>query len=131
LGATPATANWTERSKRFILGHGVVLTSKGGLEFKTDKVKKVTEMIEKTHAESEEGTFVPSRDMGEPNYVLQSKEHPGCTRDYGNIPWKHALKSTVDSYGKKKKHDELFEDKIQEKVQNILHAEKKKMHESF
>jgi hypothetical protein len=72
-------------------------------------------MIEKAHTESEEGTFVTSRDMDELNYVLQSKEHPRLTRGYGNRPWKHALKSTADSYGKKRKHDELFEDKIQER----------------
>jgi hypothetical protein len=77
------------------------------------------------------GTFVTSRDMDELNYALQSMEHPGCTRGYGNRPWKHALKSTADSYGKKRKHDELFEDKIQENVQNILQAEMEKMHESF
>jgi hypothetical protein len=41
------------------------------------------------------------------------------------------LKSTADSYEKKRKHDELFEDKIQKKVQNILQAEREKMHESF
>jgi hypothetical protein len=77
------------------------------------------------------GTFVTSSDMDELNYALQSMEHPGCTRGYGNRPWKHALKSMADSYGKKRKHDELFEDKIQEKVQNILQAEMEKMHESF
>jgi hypothetical protein len=110
------------------LGHGVVLTAEGSLEFKTDKVKEVVEMINKAHGESEEGT---SRDMDELNYVLQSKEHPGHTRGYGNRPWKHALKSTVDNYGKKRKHDELFDDKIQENVQNILQAEREKMHESF
>jgi hypothetical protein len=82
------------------------------LEFKTDKVKEVVEMIKKAHIESREGTFVPSRDMDELNYTLQSKEHPRCTRDYGNRPWKHALKSTADCYGKKRKHDGLFEDKI-------------------
>jgi hypothetical protein len=98
------------------LGHGVVLTAEGRLEFKIDKVKGVVEMIEKAHAESEEGTFLPSRHMDELNYALQSKEHPGCTCGYGNRPWKHALKSTGDSYGKKRKHDELSEDKIQEKV---------------
>jgi hypothetical protein len=113
------------------LGHGAVLIAKGRLEFKTDNVKEVAEMIEKAHAESEEGTFVPSRDMDELNYVLQSKEYPGRTRGYGNKPWKHALKSTVDSYGKKRKHDKLFEEKIQEKVHNILQAEREKMHESF
>jgi hypothetical protein len=91
----------------------------------------VAEMIEKAHAESEEGTFMPSRNMDELNYALQSKEHPGCTHGYGNRPWKHALKSTSDSYGKKRKHDELFENKIQEKVQNILQAESEKMHQSF
>jgi hypothetical protein len=80
----------------------------------------VVEMIEKVHAESEEGTFMPSRDMDELNYVLKSKEHPRCTRGYENRAWKHALKSMADSYGKNRKHDELFEDKIQEKVQNIL-----------
>jgi hypothetical protein len=101
------------------------------LEFKINKVKQVVEMIEKAHAESEEGTFVPSRDMDELNYALQSKGHPGCTCGYGNKPWKHVLKSTDDSYGKKRKHDELFEDKIQEKMQNILQAEREKMHESF
>jgi dTDP-D-glucose 4,6-dehydratase len=77
-------------------------------------------MIEKAHAKSEEGTFVTSRDMDDLNYALQSKEHPRCTHGYGNRPWKYALKSTADSYRKKRKHDELFEDKIQEKVQNIL-----------
>jgi hypothetical protein len=94
-------------------------------------VKQVVEMIEKAHAESEEGTFVPSRDMDELNYALQSKEHPRCTHGYGNRPWKHALKSNADSYGKKRKHDELFEIKIQEKVQSILQTEREKMHESF
>jgi hypothetical protein len=57
------------------LGHGAVLTAEGRMEFKTNKVKEVMEMIEKAHAESEESTFVPSRDMDELNYVLQSKEH--------------------------------------------------------
>jgi hypothetical protein len=120
LGATSATTNWTEQSNRFVLGHGAVLTVEGILEFKTDKVKKVVEMIEKAYAESEEGTFVPSRDMDELNYVLKSKEQPRCTRGYENRAWKHALKSMADSYRKNRKHDELFEDKIQEKVQNIL-----------
>jgi hypothetical protein len=101
------------------------------LEFKTDKVKQVAEMNEKAHDEPEEGTFVPSKDVDELIYALQSNEHPGCTRGYGNRPWRHALKSTIDSYGKKRKHDELFKDKIQEKVQNILQAEREKMHESF
>jgi hypothetical protein len=41
LGATPATANWTEQSKRFVLGHGAILTAEGRLEFKTNKVKQV------------------------------------------------------------------------------------------
>jgi hypothetical protein len=131
LGATPTIANWTEQSKRFVLGHGAVLTAEGRLEFKTDKVKKVVEMIVNAHAELGEGRFVPSIDMDELEYALQSKEHPGCTCGYVNKPWKHALKSTADSYGKKRKHDELFEDKMQENVQNILQAERKKMHESF
>jgi hypothetical protein len=43
-------------------------------------------MIEKAHAESEEGTFVPSRDMDEVNYALQSKEHLGHTHGYGKRP---------------------------------------------
>jgi hypothetical protein len=63
---------------------------------------------------------VPPRDMDELNYALQPKEHPGRTRGYGSRPWKHALKSIADSYRKKRKHNELFEDKIQEKVQIIL-----------
>jgi hypothetical protein len=99
LGATRETAIWTERSKRFVLGHGAILTVEGRLEFKTDKVKEVAEMIEKPHAESEQGTFVPSRDTDELNYALQSKEHPGRTCGYGNRHWKHALKSMANSYG--------------------------------
>jgi dTDP-D-glucose 4,6-dehydratase len=83
------------------LGHGAVLIVEGRLEFKTDQVKQVVEMIEKAHAESEEGTFVPSKDMDELNYVLQSKEHPVRTCGYENRPWKHTLKSTVDSYAKR------------------------------
>jgi hypothetical protein len=76
----------------------------------------VVEMINKVHAESEEGAFMPSRDMDELNYALQSKGHPEHTCGYGNRPWKHALKSTTFSYGKKRKHDELFKDQIKEKV---------------
>jgi hypothetical protein len=45
-GATPTTANSIERSKRFIPGHGDVLTAEGKMEFKTDKVKQVVEMID-------------------------------------------------------------------------------------
>jgi hypothetical protein len=56
------------------------------LELKTDKVKQVAEMIDKVHSESEEGVFVPSKDMDELNYVLQSKEHPGHTCGYENRP---------------------------------------------
>jgi hypothetical protein len=100
-GATLETSNWTEWSKRFILGHGAILAAKGRMEFKINKVKQEVEMIEKAHAESEEGTFVPSRNMDELNYALQSKEHPGCTRGYKNKPWKHALKSTADTMGKR------------------------------
>jgi NDP-sugar pyrophosphorylase family protein len=80
LGATPTIANWTEWSKRFVLAHGAVLTAEDWLEFKTDMVKQVVEMIEKVHAELEERTFVPSRDMDDLNYALQFKEHPGRTR---------------------------------------------------
>jgi hypothetical protein len=98
------------------LGHRAVLTAEGRLEFKTHKVKEVAKMIEKSHAEVEEGTFVPSRDMDELNYALQFKENPKRTRGYRNRPWKLAMKSTTNSYGKKRKHDELFEVKIQEKV---------------
>jgi hypothetical protein len=79
-------------------------------------VKQVVEMIDKTHVESEEGAFVPSRDVDELNYLLQSKEHLGLTCGYGNKPWKDALKSTADSYRKRRKHDELFKDQIQENV---------------
>jgi hypothetical protein len=68
------------------MGHAVVLTAEGKLEFKNDKVKKVAEMIHKAHAESEESTFVPSRDMDELHYALQSMEYPGCTCGYGNRP---------------------------------------------
>jgi hypothetical protein len=39
------------------LSHGVVLTDEGRLEFKTNKVKQVVEMIDKAQAESNEGTF--------------------------------------------------------------------------
>jgi hypothetical protein len=113
------------------LVHEVVLTAEGRLEFKFDEVKEVAEMIEKAHAESEEGTFVPSRDMDELNYALQSKEHPRRTRGYGNRSWTHKLKSTADSNRKKRKQDELFEEKIQQKVQNILWAEREKLHKSF
>jgi hypothetical protein len=68
------------------LGHGAVLIAEGRLEFKTDKVKQVANMIEKAHAELEEDTFVPSRDMDELNYALQSKEHPGRTCGYEKKP---------------------------------------------
>jgi hypothetical protein len=86
LGATPATINWTEQSKRFILSHGVFLTAKGKLEFNIDKVKQVAEMIDKAHTELEEGAFLPSKDMDELNYALQSKKLPACTRGYGKRP---------------------------------------------
>jgi hypothetical protein len=74
------------------LGHGAVLTAEDRLEFRTHQVKQVVEMIEKVHNESEEGRFMPSRDMDELNYALQSKKHPGRTLGYGNRPWKHAYR---------------------------------------
>jgi hypothetical protein len=52
------------------LGHGTVLIVEGRLEFKTDKVNEVAEIIEKAHAELEECTFVTFRDIDELNYAL-------------------------------------------------------------
>jgi hypothetical protein len=68
------------------LDNGAILIGEDRLEFKTDKVKEVVEMIEKVHAESGEGTFVSSRDMDELNYALRSKEHSGRTCSYKNRP---------------------------------------------
>jgi hypothetical protein len=44
----------------------------------------------------------------------------------GSMHWSQWLIAS-----RKREHDELFEDKIQEKVQNILQVEREKMHESF
>ncbi|GJN19733.1 hypothetical protein PR202_gb07039 [Eleusine coracana subsp. coracana] len=105
MGNTPMTAKYTERSKRYLYGHGVYLTEEGNLAFKSDEVKGLVESIDKAHDESSSGTFQPSRDNDELSYALKSKEHPGRTRGYGNIPWKHALQSNSDSYGKKRRKE--------------------------
>jgi hypothetical protein len=71
------------------LGRGAILTVEGRLEFKTNKVKEVAEMIEKAHAESEEGTFVPFRDMDEqtmrynPRSILDA--HMAMETDLGSM----------------------------------------------
>jgi hypothetical protein len=65
--------------------------------------------VTEAHAKSEEDTFLPCRDKDGLNNALESKEHPGHTRGYGNRPWKHALKSIFDRYAKKRKYDESFE----------------------
>jgi hypothetical protein len=101
VDVTPVISKWSECSKRFVLAHGVTLMPKGKLTLKSEKVNEVAERIDKAHIESEEGTFKPTMDIDELNYALQSKEHHGCTCGYGNIPWKHALKSTTNSYRKK------------------------------
>jgi hypothetical protein len=45
-GATPMTVNWTERSKRFVLGHGAILTTEGRMEFKMCVGGGVTSRVE-------------------------------------------------------------------------------------
>jgi hypothetical protein len=73
---------------RFVLGLGAILTAEGKMEFKTDKVKEVAEMIEKAHAEVEEGIFVPSRDMDELNYTYPKSildAHVAMETDLGSM----------------------------------------------
>ena len=66
-GNTLVTATWTERSKRYIYGHGVSLTPKGDLTFVSDEMRELAERVEKAHIDDK---FKASRDQDVLSYAL-------------------------------------------------------------
>ena len=58
----------------------------------------------------ESGGWQPNRDKEELTYALESAEHGGRTRDYGEVSWKHAFPQNKETYrSHQRKKDEEAE----------------------
>ena len=58
----------------------------------------------------ESGTWQPNREKDELTYALETVEHGGRTRGYGEVSWEHGFpkdRSTYRSHQRNKKEDEV------------------------
>ncbi|KAJ1288846.1 hypothetical protein BS78_02G119100 [Paspalum vaginatum] len=74
------------------------LAEDGSLVYKDDKAKEVTEKLVEAVEKSARGEFIPDREKDKLTLVLQNPEHPGRTRGYGNMPWKHTFAADAETY---------------------------------
>jgi hypothetical protein len=67
-----------------------------------------------------EGTFVPDRERDKLSAAIGTKEHGGCCRGKGAVPWKLAWRDQIDSYKSHKRSKDQQQRQLRE-----LHIVKK------
>ena len=62
------------------------------------KLQKAAERIAYAWGMVESDRWQPNRDRDELTYALESDEHSGQTRGYGEVSWEHAFPLDRDTY---------------------------------
>jgi len=117
-GVTPETAEFPERSKRWLYGHGASLDPETGKlvprEKNKEKIQTVTKEIVKAIEKVQKGTFKPDRENDELTLALGNPEHGGRTRGYGtDVSWKAGFPECADSYKSRQRKKKQEADRIQ------------------
>ena len=99
-GITPATQNWSRRSRNWILGHGSSYDPKTGeLIHNNEKIIVPHKDLVAAINEGIEGKFHPDRENDELTKALKNKEHLGRTRGFGpSVLWKIGFPEDDDTY---------------------------------
>jgi hypothetical protein len=70
-----------------------------------------------------EGTFVPDRERNELSAAIGTKEHGGCCRGKGVVPWKLAWHEEIDSYKSWRRSKEQQERQLRELQDRVIRIE--------
>ena len=131
-GITPATDNWSRRSRNWILAHGSSYDPQiGQLVHNNETIIVAHKDLVEAIKEVEEGKFNPDRENDELTKALKNKEHPGRTRGFGpSVPWSTGFPEDGETYRSrsraKKRHHEQEADRLQ-KLETIV----KQLHEQM
>lgn len=97
-GIEPESINWPERAKYWFFGHGGSLDLETGKIVYGAKLQRAAERFAYARGLAESGRWQPNRDKDELTYALESTEHGGRTRGYGEVSWEHAFPKDKATY---------------------------------
>ncbi|KAG2629994.1 hypothetical protein PVAP13_3KG472402 [Panicum virgatum] len=97
-GVTLQTDGWDPWAVRYLLARGAYYNPDGSLGFHDRDAEDLGRKIHEAHEAASTGAFVPDRENDELTRALGSKEHPGCTRGTGNVPWRFAFPEHLGTY---------------------------------
>lgn len=107
-GIEPESINWPERAKYWFFGHGGSLDLETGKIVYGAKLQRAAKRFAYARGLAESGRWQPNRDKDELTYALESTEHGGRTRGYGEVSWEHAFPKDKATYRsrQRKKYEE-------------------------
>jgi hypothetical protein len=97
-GLIPTTIDWPEQARTYYYAHGGTINSEDGTLVSGDQIREIVTRLVELICMIAEGTFVPDRERDELNAAIGTKEHGGCYRGKGVVPWKLAWREEIDSY---------------------------------
>ena len=76
-----------------------------------EKLQRVGQRMAYARGLDESGTWQPNREKDELTYALETAEHGGQTRGYGEVSWKHGFPKDKPTY---RSHQRKKEEKVEQ-----------------
>jgi hypothetical protein len=97
-GIEPESINSPARAKFWFFGHGGRLDQETGKIVFGPKLERAAQRFAYARNAVDSGVFKPNREKDELTYALETDEHGGRTRGYGEVSWEHAFPDNRDTY---------------------------------
>jgi hypothetical protein len=105
-GIEPESMHWPERAKYWFFGHGGTIDLETGKIVYGEKLERVGQRMAYARGLVESGTWQPNREKDELTYALETAEHGGRTRGYGEISWEHGFPKDRPTYRSRQRKKE-------------------------
>ena len=95
-------------AKYWFFSHGGTLDLETGKVAYGEKLQRVGQRMSYARGLVESGTWQPNREKDELTYALETVEHGGRTRGYGEVSWEHGFpkdRPTYRSHQRKKEEE--------------------------
>ena len=90
-GIEPESMHWPERTKYWFFRHGETIELETRKIVYGEKLEKVGHRMAYARGLVESGTWQPNREKDKLTYAIETTEHGGRTRGYGEVSWEHGF----------------------------------------
>jgi hypothetical protein len=118
----PESINWPARAKFWFFGHGGRLDLETGKIVFGPKLERAAQRFAYARNVVDSGVFKPNREKDELTYALETDEHGGRTRGYGEVSWEHAFPDDRDTYRSRQRKKEEEAERIRRLEEYVLES---------